>query len=185
MTRRGRLRPESLRLIAPRNSALTPAREWLNIWKACTGTITVMSRTNSLWSVIWFYERRRQKDCINEHRIGRALTWSRLSLGLLLIGCVISTESTSQICCILTTLGAITLDSLLRKICALFVPQVFNKCFIVFLLPSLLYIAISPKFLVSGLPTSFFSYLSFLVPTLSLTSPHTCMRPVHYVPGGR
>jgi hypothetical protein len=77
------------------------------------------------------------------------------------------------------------LNPLLRKICTLFVPQVFNKCFIVFLWPSLLCIAIPPKFLFSGLPTSFFSYLSFLEPALSLTSPHTCMKSVHYVMGGR
>jgi hypothetical protein len=73
------------------------------------------------------------------------------------------------------------LDLLQRKICTLFVLQVFNKCFIVLLLPSLLCIVISPKFLLSGLSTSFFSYLSFPEPALSLTSPYMCMRSVHYV----
>jgi hypothetical protein len=49
------------------NNALTPTRARLNIWKASAGTITVMSRTDSLWSVIWFCEgSRRQKDCIRE-----------------------------------------------------------------------------------------------------------------------
>jgi transposase InsO family protein len=66
MTRRGQPRPESLRLIAPRNTALTPARARLNIWKACADTITAMSRTNFSWSAIWFCEvSRRQKDCIS------------------------------------------------------------------------------------------------------------------------
>jgi hypothetical protein len=77
------------------------------------------------------------------------------------------------------------LDPLLRKICTPFVLQVLNKCFIVLLLPSFLCIAISPKFLLSGLLTSFFSYLSFPEPALSLISPHTCMGSVHYIPGDR
>jgi hypothetical protein len=55
-----------LGLIALRNTALTPARARLNIWRACAGTITVMSRIDSSWSVIWFCEgSRRQKDCIS------------------------------------------------------------------------------------------------------------------------
>jgi hypothetical protein len=148
--------------------------------------MTAMSRIDSSWSEIWFYKgSKRQKDCISKHHIGRALVWSRRSLGLPFIGCVISIESTSQIRGISTTLGASTLDLLLRKICTLFVPQVFNKCFNVFLLPSVLCIAISPKFLLSGLPTSFFSYLSFPELALSSTSPHMCMRSVHYIPDGR
>jgi hypothetical protein len=45
---------------------LTPACARLNIWKACIGNITVMSRTDSSWSAIWFCEgSRRQKDCIS------------------------------------------------------------------------------------------------------------------------
>jgi hypothetical protein len=137
-------------------------------------------------SAIWFYKGSRgKKDCISLRRIVRALTWSRRSLGLPLIGCVISTESMSRIHGISTTLGASTLDPLLKKICTLFVFQVLNKCFIMLLLPSFLCIAISPKFLLSGLLTSFFSYLSFPELALPLTSPHTCMRFVHYVLGGR
>jgi hypothetical protein len=38
----------------------------LNIWRACVGIITAMSRIDSSWSVIWFCEgSRRQKDCIS------------------------------------------------------------------------------------------------------------------------
>jgi hypothetical protein len=55
------------------------------------------------------------------------------SLGLLLIGCVISTELTSRIRGISIILGASMPNLPLRKICILFVPQVFNKYFILFL----------------------------------------------------
>jgi hypothetical protein len=57
---------KELRLIAPKNTALTPALAWLNIWKACVGTITAMSRTDSSMSMIWFCEEsRRQKAYIS------------------------------------------------------------------------------------------------------------------------
>jgi hypothetical protein len=46
-------------------------------------------------------------------------------------------------------------------------------------------ISSSNNFLLNGLPTSFFSYLSFSEPALSPTPPHTCIRSVHYVSGGR
>jgi hypothetical protein len=55
------------------------------------------------------------------------------SLGLHLIGCVISTELTSRIRGISIILGASMPNLPLRKICILFVPQVFNKYFILFL----------------------------------------------------
>jgi hypothetical protein len=66
MMRRGRPRLESLRLIAPRNTTLTPACTRLNICRTCVGTITIMSRIDSSWLTIWLCKgSRRQKDCIS------------------------------------------------------------------------------------------------------------------------
>jgi hypothetical protein len=44
MTRRGRIKPESSKLIALRNNALTPVCAQLNIWKVYAGTIIATSR---------------------------------------------------------------------------------------------------------------------------------------------
>jgi hypothetical protein len=84
------------------------------------------SRIGFSWSAIWFcVGNRRQKASTSYHRIGRAPIWSRRSLDLYLIGCVISTESTSQTCGTSTSLGASMLEASLNKdMCSFCIPSI-------------------------------------------------------------
>jgi hypothetical protein len=145
-----------------------------------------MSRTCFSWSAIWFcVGNRRQKASTSYHHIRRAPIWSRRSLGLHLIGCVILTELTFLTHGTLTSLGISTLDALLNKDMYSFyvisIQYKYSSC--VLLRPycvSRILLYFSKRF-----ADQFFLLLEFLRAGTVSNSSHTCTRSALYVLGGR